>query len=207
MSLTLKLALIVAHFSVYAVAAINIWIFSRRRDYYTQTVKLRSLPTIYCGFACLAIATSYEISEHIGDNWIYVSHISGLNNLFYSFIVLGLGLIAMGLKKNRLLDFLTLACIAATPILYGINDSKRYIQIAQLLIAAIFIFQWYTVMKDWRVFLYLLFSNVLALGFGIALIATNNQLLHIFIGPLSAIGLLILGYVAWVNPTRSQHRH
>ena len=51
-------------------------------------------------------------------------------------------------------------------------------------------------MKDWRVFLYLLFSNVLALGFGIALIATGNQLLHVFVGPLSAIGLLVLGYVA-----------
>ncbi|MEL6263194.1 MAG: hypothetical protein AAFR12_19220 [Cyanobacteria bacterium J06626_6] len=62
--------------------------------------------------------------------------------------------------------------------------------------------KWYAVMKDWRVFLYLLFSNVLALGFGIALIATGNQVFHLFIGPLSAIALLILGYVAWVQPQR-----
>ena len=203
MSPALKLTLILAHFSVYAVAAVNIWIFARRRDYYTQTVKLRSLPAIYCGFACLAIATSYEISEHMGDDWIYRSRISGLNNLFYSFIVLGLALIAMGLKKNRLFDFLSLACVAATPILYGLDDSKQFIQVAQLVIAAIFITHWYQVMKDWRVFLYLLFSNVLALGFGIALIATERQFLHVFIGPLSAVGLLVLGYVAWVNPKRN----
>ncbi|MEL6814744.1 MAG: hypothetical protein AAFP03_08010 [Cyanobacteria bacterium J06598_3] len=204
MSFGLKLAIIAAHFSVYIVAGISIWIFSRRRDYYTHTVKLRSLPFIYWGYACFAVATSYEIAEHIGDQWIYVSQLSGLNNLFYSFIVAGLGLIAMGLRKNRLLDFLTLASIAATPLLYGVNGGKNLMQVAQLLIAIIFMYQWYTVMKDWRVFLYLLFSNGLALGAGIALIATGNQVFHIFIGPLSAIALLILGYVAWVNPERRE---
>ncbi|MEL7521119.1 MAG: hypothetical protein AAGJ80_05770 [Cyanobacteria bacterium J06553_1] len=202
MALWLKLTIIAAHFSVYVVAAINIWIFSRRSEFYTHTLKLRSLPFIYWGFACFAVATSYEVAEHMGDEWIYVSHISGLNNLFYSFIVFGLGLIAMGLRKNKLLDFLTIACMSATPFLYGVNDGKNLIQITQLVIAIIFISQWYIVMKDWRVFLYLLCSNVLALGAGIALIATGNQIFHVFIGPLSAIGLLILGYVAWVKPHR-----
>ena len=75
-------------------------------------------------------------------------------------------------------------------------------QFSQLITAAIFIYKWYAVMKDWRVFLYLLFSNVFALGFGIALIATGNQVYHLFIGPLSAIALLILGYVAWVQPQK-----
>jgi hypothetical protein len=55
-------------------------------------------------------------------------------------------------------------------------------------------------MRDWRVFLYLLFSNVLALGFGIALIVTGQQVFHLFVGPASAIALLILGYIAWVKP-------
>ena len=88
------------------------------------------------------------------------------------------------------------------PFLYGLENSKTAIQLPQLLAALIFVYKWYAVMRDWRVFLYLLFSNVLALGFGIALIATGNQVFHIFIGPLSAIALLILGYVAWIKPDR-----
>ena len=80
------------------------------------------------------------------------------------------------------------------------SNGKGIIQINQLVIAIIFMYQWYGVMKDRRVFLYLLFSNVLALGAGIALINTGQQFYHLFIGPLSAIGLLVLGYVAWVKP-------
>lgn len=200
MPVWLKLSLMAAHFSVYIVVAINIWIFSRRSHFYTHVIKLRSLPFIYWGFACFAVATSYEVAEHMGDQWIYISQISGLNNLFYSFIVFGLGLISLGLRKNTLLDFLTIACMVSTPILYGVNNGKSLIQVTQLVIAAIFMYQWYRVMKDRRVFLYLLFSNVLALGAGIALINTGKQFYHLFIGPLSAIGLLVLGYVAWVKP-------
>ena len=113
---------------------------------------------------------------------VYVSRISELNNLFYSFIVFGLGFIALGLKKNRILDVLLVASMVATPMLYGYDDSKTAIQLPQLVTAAIFVYKWYAVMKDWRVFLYLLFSNVVALGFGIALIATGNQMFHLFIG-------------------------
>jgi hypothetical protein len=36
-------------------------------------------------------------------------------------------------------------------------------------------------MKDWRVFLYLLFTNILSLGFGIALIATGQQVFHVWL--------------------------
>ena len=182
--------------------ALSIWIFSQRRDFYTHTLKLRSLPSIYCGYACFAVATSYEVAEHINDDWFYISQISGLNNLFYSFLVFGLGLIALGLKKNTWLDILLIASMVATPILYGVNDSKTAIQLPQLITAVIFVYKWYAVMKDWRVFLYLLFSNVIGLGFGIALIATGNQLFHLFIGPAGSAALLILGYVAWVQPQR-----
>ena len=202
MSPALKVAIALAHFSVYGVVALSIWIFSKRSDFYTHTVKLRSLPSIYWGYACFAIATSYEVAEHVGDDWFYVSKLSTLNNLFYSFIVFGLGFIALGLKKNKWLDGLLIVCMVVTPLLYGMGDSKSAIQIPQLITAVIFIYRWYIVMKDWRVFLYLLFSNVLALGFGIALIATGKQAFHLFIGPSSAIALLILGYVAWVRPQR-----
>ncbi|MEO0647825.1 MAG: hypothetical protein AAFZ17_16980 [Cyanobacteria bacterium J06650_10] len=202
MSLGLKIALALAHFSVYVVVAISIWIFSSRSDFYQRVVKLRSLPSIYWGYACFAVATSYEVAEHMGDDWFYVSRISELNNLFYSFIVFGLGFIALGLKKNKLLDVLLVVCMAVMPILYGYNDSKAAIQLPQLVTAAIFVYKWYAVMKDWRVFLYLLFTNVIALGFGIALIATGNQLFHLFIGPASAIALLILGYIAWIQPQK-----
>lgn len=196
----LKGAIVAAHFSVYAVVALSIVIFSCRSEFYTQTLKLRSLPFIYWGYGCFAIATSYEIAEHIGDQWLYVSRLSELNNLFYSFLVFGLGLIALGLKKNRLVDSLLLACMVATPFLYGLNGGKSALQLPQLIVAIVFVYRWYVVMRDWRVFLYLLFSNGLALGFGIALIATGNQVFHLFIGPSSAIALLILGYVAWIKP-------
>ena len=202
MPLALKVALAIAHFSVYLVVALSIWIFSRRHDFYTHVVKLRSLPAIYWGYACFAVATSYEVAEHMADDWFYVSQISGLNNLFYSFIVFGLVLISLGLKKNRILDVVLIACAVATPILYGYNDSKVAIQIPQLITGLIFVYKWHAIMKDWRVFLYFLFSNILAVGFGIALIATNNQLLHLFVGPLNASGLIVLGYLAWIYPQR-----
>ena len=202
MSLGLKIALALAHFSVYIVVALSLWIFSQRSDFYTHTLRLRSLPCIYWGYVCFAIATSYEVAEHMNDDWFYISQISGLNNLFYSFLAFGLGLIAIGLKKNTALDILSVACMVAMPILYGANDSKTAIQLPQLVIAAVFVYKWYAVMKDWRVFLYLLFSNIVGLGFGIALIATGNQIFHLFIGPAGSVALMILGYVAWIQPQR-----
>lgn len=202
MPITLKVAIILAHFLTYVVSAINIWIFSRRSEFYKTVVKLRSLPLIYCGFACFSIAASYEIAEHIGDQWLYQSQISALNQLFYTFISAGLCLIALGLRKSRVLDVLLIASLIAVPLVYGVNDSKSLMQMISLVPAVIFVYNWYIVMRDWRVFLYLLFSNVFALGFGIALIATENQIFHLFVGPTSAIALLILGYVAWIKPKR-----
>ncbi|MEO0456904.1 MAG: hypothetical protein AAF152_10015 [Cyanobacteria bacterium P01_A01_bin.114] len=202
MPISLKIAIIAAHFSTYIVAAINIWIFSRRSEFYQTVVKLRSLPLIYFGFACFAISASYEIAEHIGDDWLYESQISPLNRLFYTFITAGLCLIALGLRESRILDILLVASLIAVPLTYGINDSKSLMQLISLIPAAIFVYNWYVVMRDWRVFLYLLFSNVLALGFGIALIVTGQQAFHLFVGPASAIALLILGYVTWVTPKR-----
>lgn len=202
MPTALKVAIIAAHFFIYLVAAMNIWIFSRRSEFYRTVVKLRSLPSIYYGFACFAISTSYEIAEHIGDDWLYQSHISPLNHLFYTFTTAGICLIALGLRKSWLLDILLIASLIAVPLSYGANDSKSLMLLISLVPAIIFVYNWYVVMRDWRVFLYLLFSNVLGLGFGVALIATNQQVFHLFVGPASAIGLLILGYVAWVKPKR-----
>lgn len=203
MSPILKFAIIAAHASAYVVAAINIWIFATHSQFYSSTVKVRSLPLIYWGFASFPVAASYEIAEHMGDDWIYVSQISGLNHLFYVFIVTGISLIAMGLKKSWWSDLVLIASIVAVAITYGINDSKTYIQAPQLIATAIFIYHWYITMRDWRVFLYPVFSNILALGAGIALIVTGQQFWHIFIGPLSAIALLILGYITWVKPQQS----
>lgn len=202
MTPVLKFAIIAAHASIYPTVALCIWIFSYHSQFYKTEIRLRSLAAIYCGYACFAIASSFEIAEHIDDLWIYVSQISTLNQLFYTFITLGIGLIALGLKKNRWIDLILIASMIAVPLLYGVNDSKNLIQVAQLFSAAIFIYKWYAVMKDWRVFLYLIFSNVVAVGFGVALIATKNQLFHVFIGPSSAIGLLILSYVTWIQPQR-----
>ncbi len=202
MPVTLKILIIAAHLLTYVVCAINIWIFSRRSEFFTTMVKVRSLPLIYYGFACFAISASYEIAEHIGDQWLYESQISPLNRLFYTFITAGLCLIALGLRKSRVLDILLIASLIAVPLTYGVNDSKSLMQAISLIPALIFVYNWYVVMRDWRVFLYLLFSNGLALGFGIALIATGQQVFHVFVGPASAIALLILGYVAWVKPKR-----
>ncbi len=203
MSLVLTAAIVAAHLSVYPVSALNIWIFSRHSEFYRTVLPLRSLPLIYWGFACFAIASSYEIAEHIGDNWIYISQISALNRLFYTFITAGVGLIAMGLKKSLWSDVLAIACIVAVPLAYGVNNSKGApLQVPQLIVAVLFVYHWFVTMRDWRVFLYPLLSNGVALGFGIALIATGNQVLHIFVGLFSAIALLILGYVAWEKPAK-----
>ena len=88
------------------------------------------------------------------------------------------------------------------PLTYGVNNSKSLMQLISLIPAGIFVYNWYVVMRDWRVFLYLLFSNGLALASGIALIVTGRQVFHLFVGPMSAIALLILGYVTWVKPQR-----
>lgn len=198
----LKFSIVAAHFSVYLVAALNIWIFSRRSEFFTSVVKVRSLPLIYCGYASFAIAASYEIAEHIGDNWIYVSQISSLNRLFYTFINAGVCLIALGLRKSRWLDIVLIASLIAIPLTYGIQNGKVIMNVIQLIPAVIFVRNWYVVMRDWRVFLFVLFSNVMTLGFGIALIVTGYQVLHIFVGLSSAVALLILGYVAWEQPRR-----
>jgi hypothetical protein len=196
----LEWLIIAAHALVYVVCAINIWIFAHHSQFYQTTLKLRSLPLIYIGFAAIAIGSSYEIAEHINDNWIYVSRLSDLNRLFYSFIAGGICLVAMGLRRSRVTDFLLLTILILVPITYGMQGGKSIMQAVQLPAAIIFVIHWYLVMRDWRVFLYPVLANVVALGFGIALIATDNQVFHLFIGSSSALGLLILGYVAWVKP-------
>ena len=193
--------IIAAHFSVYVISAINIWIFAHHSNFYRNQIRLRSLPLIYCGFAAMAIGASYEIAEHINDNWIYVSRLSALNQLFYSFISGGICLIALGLKRSTITDIILLASLFLVPLTYGIQGGKGIMQMVQLPAAIIFVIHWYLVMKDWRVFLYALLSNFVALGFGIALIATGNQVFHIFVGFSSALGLLVLGYVAWRKPS------
>ena len=204
MSKFFEWSIIAAHFSVYAVAAINIWIFAHHSYFYTTTVRLRSLPLIYLGFASIAIGGSYEIAEHIGDHWVYVSRLSELNRLFYSFISGGICLIALGLKRSRITDLILLASMVLVPITYGAEGGKVIMQLVQLPPAIIFVLHWYWMMRDWRVFLYTVLSNVVALGFGIALIATSNQVFHIFVGLSSALGLLILGYVAGTKPNKSR---
>ncbi len=201
----IEFTIVAAHLSVYLVVALNIWVFSSRSYFYTNVLKLRSLPLIYFGFGCKAIATSYEIAEHIGDKWLYVSHISDLNRLFYTFLTAGTCLIAMGLKKSKLTDLLSVLCLVSVPILYGVGDSKTLIQWPQLVATIIFVYHWYIIMRDWRIFLYPVLSNVVALGLGIALIVSKNQIFHIFIGPASGLGLLLLGYVAWVQPLRKKY--
>jgi hypothetical protein len=202
MPLALKIAIIAAHFFIYLVAAVDIWIFSRHSEFYRTAVKVRSLPLIYFGFASIAVSATYEIAEHIGDDWFYESQISALNHLFYTFSTVGLCLIALGLRKSKLLDILLVASLIVVPLTYGVNDSKSLMLTLTLIPALIFVYNWYAVMKDWRVFLYLLFTNILSLGFGLALIATGQQVFHVFIGPFAGIGLLILGYVAWDKPRR-----
>ena len=198
----LEWSIVAAHFAVYAVAAINIWIFSRHSHFYQTTVKLRSLSLIYLGFAAIAIGASYEIAEHIGDNWVYVSRLSELNQLFYSFISGGICLIALGLKRSRITDMILLASLILVPLTYGVQGGKGIMQLVQLPSAIIFVLHWYWVMRDWRVFLYFVLANVVATGFGVALIATGNQIFHLFVGPSSALGLLILGYIAWTKPDK-----
>ncbi len=198
----LEWLIILAHFSVYAVAAINIWIFAHHSHFYQTIVKLRSLPLIYLGFTSIAVGTSYEIAEHMSDNWLYVSRLSELNQLFYSFISGGICLIALGLKRSRITDIILLASLIVVPLVYGAQDGKQIMQLLQLPAAIIFVLHWYWVMADWRVFLYPILSNGVALGFGIALIATGQQIFHIFVGLSSALGLLILGYIAWKKPEK-----
>ena len=202
MSPLLQAAIIMAHALVYPVVALSIWVFAHHSEFYRQVIRLRSLSFIYWGYACLAIAASYEIAEHISDHWIYVSQISSLNQLFYSFINLGLGLIALGLKKSKWIDVFLIASLAAVPALYGVNDSKSLMQMAQMVTAGIFVWKWFDVMGDKRVFLYFLLSNIVAVGFGIALISTGNQAFHLFVGPASAAGLLILTLIAWEKPKK-----
>ncbi len=198
----LQSVIIAAHVAVYPTVALCMWVFAHHSRFYRTVKRLRSLSCIYWGYACFAIAASYEIAEHIGDQWVYMSRISSLNQLFYSFITLGLGLIALGLRKSKVVDVALIASLVAVPLLYGVNGSKVPMQWAQLVTAALFIYNWYRVMRDWRVFLYLILSNGLAIGFGIALIATGNQIFHVFIGPFNALGLLVLAYVAWIQPRK-----
>lgn len=195
--------LIAAHFSVYGVTAVSVWIFSYHSHFYKTVVKLRSLPFIYWGYSAIAIGSSYEIAEHISDNWIYVSRLSELNQLFYAFISGGVCLIALGLKRSRITDIVLIATIVLVPAVYGVQGSKGFMQLAQIPGLIVFVMHWYQVMRDWRVFLYPLFANVAAIALGIALITTGNQIFHVLIGPVSAIGLLALGYVAWIKPSRA----
>ena len=200
----LEWLIIAAHFLSFPVIALNIWTFYHHSHFYKTKLKLRSLPLIYLGFVCIGIGAGCEIVEHIGDNWFYVSRLSQLNLLFYLFVFGGSNLIALGLKRSRITDIILIASMILVPITYGAQGGKKIMQFAQLPLSTIFLLNWYWVMRDWRVFLYPLFANIATVGFGIVLIVTGNQVFHVFIGPSSALGLLILAYVTWTKPIKMQ---
>lgn len=202
MSEILKFTIIAMHFSIYIAASVVIWIFHQRLDYYTHVVRLRSMPLIYIGLACLMISTSFEIAEHAVDSWIYMSHISFANNMFFTFLNMGMILIALGLRKSTVTDILAPGIVVAIPIFYLVLANKPLVIVVMSISTIIFVYHWYVVMGDWLVFLFPILSSGINLFFGYLLVTTGQQVFHAFVAGPSAISLLILGYVAWANPIR-----
>jgi hypothetical protein len=178
--------------------AIMIAIWSRRE---ALGEKLNSVLALELGFAALILSMVFEFLWHaLVQNWDYRNEEHWLNAAMYIAMNAGFALIAYGFRKGRALDMVLLAGVIASPIAYFAFHVKPVIWAVQAIgLAAITARAW-LVLRDWRVFLFPLFSFGVNMAFTMLLFSTGDPLYHVLHDLLGTLlGTAIFGWAIWAG--------
>ena len=146
------------------------------------------------GFTFLGLASMFEMIDHTQTDWIYISHSSFYNWLFYSFLSLGLTCLSISVLKKNFTIVINLF-ISLSSIVSYLLINKIVALILQIIISIFLIINWQKFFKDWLLILYPIFGIVFTTFFGTKLLISNNQIWHIFIGPSGAVSVLTFYFV------------
>ena len=146
------------------------------------------------GFIFLGLASMFEMIDHTQTNWIYISHSSFCNWLFYSFLSLGLTCLSISVIKKKFTIGINLFISLSSIVSYILID-KKVALLMQIVISIFLIINWQNFFKDWLLILYPIFGIVFTTLFGTKLLLSDNQIWHIFIGPSGAVSVLTFYFV------------
>ncbi len=146
------------------------------------------------GFIFLGLASMFEMIDHTQTNWIYISHSSFYNWLFYSFLSLGLTCLSISVIKKKFTIGINLFISLSSIVSYILID-KKVALLMQIVISIFLIINWQNFFKDWLLILYPIFGIVFTTLFGTKLLLSDNQIWHIFIGPSGAVSVLTFYFV------------
>ena len=146
------------------------------------------------GFTFLGLASMFEMIDHTQTDWIYISHSSFYNWLFYSFLSLGLTFLSISVLKKKFTIGINLLISLSSIVSYLLID-KKVALLLQIIISIFLINNWQKFFKDWLLISYPIFGIVFTTFFGTKLLISNNQIWHIFIGPSGAVSVLTFYFV------------
>ena len=156
--------------------------------------KVKNYSLIPFGFTFLGLASMFEMIDHTQTDWIYISHSSFYNWLFYSFLCLGLTCLSISVLKKKFTIGINLFFSLSSIFSYLLIDKKVAI-LLQIIISIFLIISWQKFFKDWLLIFYPIFGIVFTIFFGTKLLISNNQIWHIFIGPSGAVSVLTFYFV------------
>ena len=140
-------------------------------------------------FNFLGLASMFEMIDHTKTNWIYVSHSSLFNWLFYSFLALGLTSLTISVIKNKFLIGTNIFLCFSSIVSYLLID-KTISLLFQVIISILLIVNWQRIFKDWLFILYPIFGIFFTTFFGTKLSISGDQFWHVLIGPSGTISVL-----------------
>tara|TARA_A100001388_G_scaffold74940_1_gene53264 strand:- start:337 stop:933 length:597 start_codon:yes stop_codon:yes gene_type:complete len=155
---------------------------------------IKNYSLIPFGFTFLGLASLFEMIDHTHTDWIYISHSSFYNWLFYSFLSLGLTCLSISVIKKKLTIGINLFVSLCSIVSYLLID-KKVALLFQIIISIFLIINWQKIFKDWVLIFYPIFGIVFTTLFGTKLLSSNNQIWHIFIGPSGAVSVLTFYFV------------
>lgn len=152
-------------------------------------------------FGCYGLAALAESLDHTRTDWVYVNQLSLWNGVFFAALASGLALLAAAVRGGRRLHGLLLALVVASCLGYA-SVGKAGPIAAQVLLLAVMLQLWWRCFRDWRLWLYPLFTVGLTTLFGALLNSSGDQIWHLFIGPSGSLSLLLL----WLILRRAELR-
>jgi hypothetical protein len=163
-----------AHLFVLLSAVPTMLVFETHREVLAKLV--HSPAMIYAGVVVYTVGIAFEIAQNASDRW-YLTQINETfcDGLFYSFMVAGFALIAMGVSHEPWLWAVLIATSLLHPVAYVAGHFLRFILLTTALLLVDYAM--YDALRDPVVFLHTIFTFA-GLYFLALLMRTHAQSLH-----------------------------
>lgn len=169
-----KLALIMTHILAFALIPLAMRVFYQSLQ--NLGLPYRSIFASQLGLSFIMVSIASEIGWHVTQCWYYQNQFTMLNFMFYFFLLSAFALWADGFiekvsKWSLLINVVFAISLLVVSILYPLgyaagNDSYKIpIYVALTLVFSVLTYRGWTVLKDWRIIFFPIFSVGVNLSF------------------------------------------